>query len=63
MMPDEHTLQLAIKYASRLKHIQLAERISELAMRKSEETTQEEIEEEEEMDFRIGIDNQLVLIL
>jgi hypothetical protein len=23
-MPDEHTLQLAIKYASRLKHIQLA---------------------------------------
>lgn len=56
MMPDEHTLQLAIKYASRLKHIQLAERISELAMRKSEEV-QEEVETEEE-DFRTDLYNQ-----
>lgn len=59
MMPDEHTLQLAIKYASRLKHIQLAERISELAMRRSEESgQQEEVEEEEEQDFRTGILNK-----
>lgn len=58
MMPDEHTLQLAIKYASRLKHIQLAERISELAMRKSEETAQEEDIEEEQEDFRTEMYNQ-----
>lgn len=58
MMPDEHTLQLAIKYASRLKHIQLAERISELAMRKSEETAQEEEVEEEQEDFRTELYNQ-----
>lgn len=60
MMPDEHTLQLAIKYASRLKHIQLAERISELAMRKSEEAQQEmeEEEEDEPEDFRTEIINQ-----
>lgn len=58
MMPDEHTLQLAIKYASRLKHIQLAERISELAMRRSEEAQQEVEEEEETEDFRTEMINQ-----
>ncbi|KAK3093566.1 hypothetical protein FSP39_017398 [Pinctada imbricata] len=47
MMPDPHTLQLAIKYASRVQHIQLAERISELAQRKMEEEAEEEEEEED----------------
>ncbi|KAJ8308558.1 hypothetical protein KUTeg_013432 [Tegillarca granosa] len=48
LMPDQHTLQLAIKYASRLKHIQLAERISELVRRKLEEEEAGEEEQEEE---------------
>ena len=37
MMPDQHTLQLAIKYASRLKRMQLAQRISELARQRAME--------------------------
>ena len=37
MMTDEHTLQLAIKYSSRMRFIQLAQRISEMAVRKAEE--------------------------
>ncbi|XP_060071524.1 WD repeat and HMG-box DNA-binding protein 1-like [Ylistrum balloti] len=44
MMPEQHTLQLAIKYASRIKHMHLAERISELAQQKEEEAEQEEEE-------------------
>ncbi|KAJ8309582.1 hypothetical protein KUTeg_014456 [Tegillarca granosa] len=48
LMPDQHTLQLAIKYASRLKHIQLAERISELVRRKLEEEEAGGEEQEEE---------------
>ncbi|OWF52969.1 WD repeat and HMG-box DNA-binding protein 1-like isoform X2 [Mizuhopecten yessoensis] len=46
MMPEQHTLQLAIKYASRIKHMHLAERISELAQQKEEEAEQEEDEED-----------------
>ena len=37
MMSDEHTLQLAIKYSSRMRFLQLAQRISEMAVRKAEE--------------------------
>jgi len=37
MMGDPHTLQLAVKYASRLRYMQLAQRISELASRQQEE--------------------------
>lgn len=37
MMPDQHTLQLAIKYASRLKRMQLAQRISELTQKRAVE--------------------------
>ena len=37
MMSDEHTLQLAIKYSSRMRFMQLAQRISEMAVRKAEE--------------------------
>lgn len=47
MMLEPHTLQLAIKYACRLKYMQLAERISEVVQRKSAEQA-EEVEEEEE---------------
>lgn len=42
MMSEPHTLQLAIKYACRLKYMQLAERISELVQRKSNEEEEEE---------------------
>lgn len=34
MMPDEHTLQLAVKYAARLTRMQLAGRINEMAHRR-----------------------------
>lgn len=45
MMAEPHTLQLAIKYACRLKYMQLAERISEVVQRKSAEQEEEEQEE------------------
>ncbi|XP_055956796.1 WD repeat and HMG-box DNA-binding protein 1 [Patella vulgata] len=45
LMSEDHTLQLAIKYASRLRKLQLAERISQLAQDKTDE-----VEEEEEED-------------
>ncbi|XP_052767188.1 WD repeat and HMG-box DNA-binding protein 1-like [Mya arenaria] len=37
MMRDPHTVQLAIKYASRMRYMQLANRISEMASRQAEE--------------------------
>ncbi|KAL4237943.1 WD repeat and HMG-box DNA binding-domain containing protein 1 [Mactra antiquata] len=37
MMTDQHTLQLAIKYSSRMRYMQLAQRISEMSVRKMEE--------------------------
>ena len=49
MMTEQHTLQLAIKYASRINHMQLAQRISELAQRKVEEEVEQEEEEEDNM--------------
>ncbi|XP_076442996.1 WD repeat and HMG-box DNA-binding protein 1-like [Babylonia areolata] len=49
MMPDEQTLQLSIKYATRQRHLQLAQRISQLAQQRAQEEPQEE---EEEEDFR-----------
>ncbi|KAK3588743.1 hypothetical protein CHS0354_024221 [Potamilus streckersoni] len=52
MMSDQHTLQLAIKYASRLRHMQLAQRISELAVRKAEEEMEPEVEELEELEIQ-----------
>lgn len=51
-MSEPHTLQLAIKYACRLKYMQLAERISEVVQRKSAEQA-EEVEEEEEVVHRV----------
>ncbi|KAL3873463.1 hypothetical protein ACJMK2_036576 [Sinanodonta woodiana] len=52
MMSDQHTLQLAIKYASRLRHMQLAQRISEMAVRKAEEEQEPEVEEQEELEMQ-----------
>ncbi|KAK7103194.1 WD repeat and HMG-box DNA-binding protein 1-like [Littorina saxatilis] len=51
LMPDEQTLQLSIKYATRQRHLHLAQRISQLAQQRAQEEQQEE-EEEEEEDFR-----------
>ena len=50
MMPSAHTVQLAIKYASRLRLINLAERLSQLAQSKAvqEEQGADEVEEDEE---------------
>lgn len=53
MMSEPHTLQLAIKYACRLKYMQLAERISEVVQRKSAEQAEEVEEEEEEVVHRV----------
>lgn len=43
MMPDQHTLQLAIKYASRLKRMQLAQRISELTQKRAVEEMERQV--------------------
>ncbi len=63
MMPNQHTVQLAIKYASRLHLLQLAQRLNDVARRKLEEELlranrgQEEEEEEEVVeDFRAGLE-------
>ncbi|KAL8588870.1 hypothetical protein ACOMHN_051464 [Nucella lapillus] len=48
MMPDEQTLQLSIKYATRQRHLRLAQRISQLAQQRA----QQEEEEQEEEDYR-----------
>lgn len=53
MMSEPHTLQLAIKYACRLKYMQLAERISEVVQRKSAEQAEEVEEEEEEVVHKV----------
>ncbi|XP_019626005.1 PREDICTED: WD repeat and HMG-box DNA-binding protein 1-like isoform X2 [Branchiostoma belcheri] len=58
---DVNRLNFAIKYASRVKRIALAEFLNDLARRKAEEEAeeqQEEEEEEEEQDFRGYLDAQ-----
>ena len=52
MMLDDQTLQLSIKYATRQHHLQLAQRISQLAQLRAQEQQAEEEDEEEEEDFR-----------
>ena len=52
MMLDDQTLQLSIKYATRQRHLQLAQRISQLAQLRAQEQQAEEEDEEEEEDFR-----------
>ncbi|XP_033110580.1 WD repeat and HMG-box DNA-binding protein 1-like [Anneissia japonica] len=47
-MVSEHELSLAIKYASRLRRIKLAQKLSELAKRRMEEEMMEEEEWDEE---------------
>jgi len=37
LMPDSHTVQLAIKYASRLNLMQLAERLGAIAQQKADD--------------------------
>lgn len=50
MMLDEQTLQLSIKYATRQRHLQLAQRISQLAQLRAQEREEEEEEEGGEED-------------
>ena len=50
LMPDEQTLQLSIKYATRQRHLQLAQRISQLAQQRAQQD-QGEDEEEGEDDY------------
>ena len=45
LMPSSHTVQLAIKYAGRLRMLQLAGRLGEVARQKAEE---EELRSQEE---------------
>ena len=46
-MPNQHTVQLAIKYATRLRMVQLAQRLTEVARRKAEEEIAE-VEDDED---------------
>ncbi|XP_053408161.1 WD repeat and HMG-box DNA-binding protein 1-like isoform X2 [Mercenaria mercenaria] len=52
MMSDQHTLQLAIKYSSRMRYMQLAQKISELAVRKAEEEEAKQYAQSYEMESR-----------
>ena len=49
LMTSEHAVGLAIKYASRSRRIQLAERLSKIAQEMMEAEEEEEEEEEEEV--------------
>jgi hypothetical protein len=60
LMPDDQTLQLSIKYATRQRHLHLAQRISQLAQQRAQEEGKEE-EEEEEEDFRHYLQARLVV--
>ena len=56
-MPSQHSLQLAIKYASRLRQLSLAERLSEMARNKAAEEAAARLQEtEDEEDFRTTLD-------
>ena len=57
MMPTQHTIQLAIKYASRLHLMPLAQRLNEVARSKAEEEDVARQREEETEDFRDSLDN------
>ena len=46
LMPTQHAVQLAVKYATRLRFMQLATQLNELAHRKAAEEMEEEEEEE-----------------
>ena len=52
-MPDDQTIQLSIKYASRQRHLQLAQRISQLAQMRQQDDQEEE---EDQEDFREGLE-------
>ena len=57
LMPTQHTVQLAIKYASRLHLLPLAQRLNDIARRKAEEeVARQQEDEEEEEDFRDALD-------
>ncbi|KAK2174448.1 hypothetical protein NP493_801g02049 [Ridgeia piscesae] len=56
LMPTQHTVQLAIKYASRLHLLPLAQRLNDIARRKAEEEVARQQEDEEEEDFRDALD-------
>ena len=57
MMPSAHTVQLAIKYASRLRLLQLAERLGVVARDKAEEEMMRQaghvVESEEEEEVQV----------
>ena len=53
MMLDDQTLQLSIKYATRQRHLQLAQRISQLAQLRTQE---QQVEEEDDDDEAEGED-------
>nr|XP_060475702.1 WD repeat and HMG-box DNA-binding protein 1 [Panthera onca] len=51
----QNAVNLAIKYASRSRRLILAQRLSELAVEKAAELAATQVEEEEEEDFRKGL--------
>jgi len=58
MMPSSHTVQLAIKYASRLRLLNLAERLAQLAQNKAAQEEGEEAEHDEEEEEEMEIEPQ-----
>ena len=46
MMDSHQTVQLAIRYSSQLKRIQLAQKLSQVAYEKMEAETQEDVPQE-----------------
>jgi hypothetical protein len=64
MMPDPHMVQLAIKYASRLNLISLAEKLNDVVRMKHEEEMAKvmgtQYQEEEDEDYRPGMENGYV---
>lgn len=52
----QHVVNLAIKYASRSRRLNLAQRLSEMAVEKANELVTASEDEEEEEDFRKHLD-------
>lgn len=62
MMEDQSLLHLAATYATRLKRIQLAERVSEIMQRRQEEEEVEENEDDEERNIHFSQSLRYILI-
>ncbi len=60
MMHNQHTVQLAIKYATRLRMVQLAQRLTEVAQRKAEQQQADNAADDDEVEYRLPTIRRLV---